>query len=173
MFIKKFSLVAMVAMAIGGLTVLTATDANAQASSTAAANVNATINNPIVLTNTADLSFGSAAPSVAASTIIVDTTGGVSGTAIGLGGTPTAAGFTVSGLPNQTYAVTLPTDTDVVLTGPGTDMTVTSFNHDATGTLSSAATQPDAFGVGATLNINANQTSGAYSGSFSVTVAYN
>jgi len=104
--------------------------------------------------------------------VIISPAGVRSGTAIGLGGAPTAAGFTVSGLSNQTYAVTLPADGSIVLTGPGTDMAVDTFTDDATGTITPGG-GPDAFGVGATLTVGGNQTSGAYTGSFDVTVSYN
>ncbi len=175
MLFRKFSIVALVAMAIGSFTALTAADANAQASATQSANINALINNPLVLAKTGDMNFGEIAPSTAATTVIIDPDGGVNGasTAIGLGGTPTAADFEVSGLPGQTYSVTLPVNGSIVLTGPGTDMAVDDFTHDASGSLSGAGSQPNAFGVGATLTVGANQTAGAYSGSFDVTLSYN
>lgn len=174
MLLRKFSLVALVALAIGGLTALTASDANAQASDTQSANINALINNPIVLANTSDLEFGTITPSTVATTVIIDPTGTVNGasTAIGLGGVPTAAGFDVSGLSNQTYAVTLPTNGTITLAGPGTAMAVDDFLDDATGTISPGG-GPDSFGVGATLTVGANQAAGAYTGSFDVTVSYN
>jgi hypothetical protein len=172
MFLRKFSLVALIAIAIGGFTTLTASDAYAQASDTQSANINALINNPIVLANTAGLDFGSITPSVASTTVIISPAGAVSGTAIGLGGAPAAAGFTVAGLANQTYAVTLPADGTIFLTGPGANMAVDTFTDDATGTITPGG-GPDAFGVGATLTVGANQTSGAYTGSFDVTVSYN
>lgn len=174
MLFRKFSVITLVAMAIAGFTGLTSSDAKAQASDTQSANINALINNPIVLAKTADLDFGSITPSVAATTVIIDPAGTVNGasTAIGLGGAPGAAGFTVSGLALQSYAVTLPADGTIVLTGPGTDMAVDTFTDDATLAIS-AGGGPDAFGVGATLTVGANQTAGAYTGSFNVTVSYN
>jgi hypothetical protein len=173
MLLRKFSIIALVAMAIGGFTALASSDASAQASDTGSANINATINNPIVLNWVQDMDFGEAAPSTGATTVILAADGTVTGTAIGKAGAPQEARFSVSGLPTQTYAVALPDDVTVTLAGPGDPMTVTGFSHDATGTLTSAATQPDEFGVGATLNINAEQLAGSYSGSFDVTVNYN
>jgi hypothetical protein len=174
MLFRKLSIIALVAMAIGGFTALTASDANAQASATQSANINALINNPIVLAKTADMDFGSITPSTGATTVIIDPAGTVNGasTAIGLGGVPAAAGFTVSGLSNQAFTVTLPADGTIVLTGPGTDMAVDAFTTDAAASIS-AGGGPDAFGVGATLTVGANQTAGAYVGSFDVTVSYN
>ena len=83
-----------------------------------------------------------------------------------------AAGFTVSGLANQSFAITLPTDGIVALTGPGTAMAAGAFTHNATGAIGPEG-GPDAFGVGATIKVNGNQPAGAYSGSFEVSVSYN
>lgn len=84
-----------------------------------------------------------------------------------------AAQFTVRGTPNERFGVSLP-DVDVLLTGPGTSLIVNTFttNHD------SSVDRLNGLGekiilVGATLHIPANQTGGAYSGTFSVTVSYN
>lgn len=171
---RKFSVIAMVALAIGSFSTLTASDANAQASATQSANINALIANPIVLAKTADLEFGSITPSTAATTVIIDPAGTVNAgsTAIGINGAPDAAAFTVSGLALQTFAVTLPADGTVTLAGPGAPMAVDAFTSDAAAAIS-AGGGPDAFGVGATLTVGADQTSGAYSGSFNVTVSYN
>ena len=171
---RNFSIVAMVAMAIGSFTALTASDANAQASDTQSANINALIANPIVLAKTADLDFGSITPSTGATTVIIDPDGTVNAasTAIGLGGAPTAAGFTVAGLSLQTFAVTLPADGTITLAGPGTAMPVDTFTTDAAAAIS-AGGGPDPFGVGATLTVGADQAASAYSGSFNVTVSYN
>ena len=173
MFLRKFYVLAVLAVAVTGFG---ASDANAQATATNSANINALINNPIALNWVQDMDFGEAAPSTVATTIIVKPDGTIdpASTAIGTNAALVKpAQFSVSGLANQAYTVTLPDDVTVVLAGPGTSMPVTGFSHNATGTLSSAATQPDVFGVGATLNINADQTAGSYSGSFNVTVSYN
>lgn len=171
MLLRKFTFMTLVAMAIGGFTALTASNANAQATAgPATANINALINNPITLAKTADLDFGSAAPSTAATTIIVDpTTGAQTGSAIGLGGATTAAGFTVTGLANQAFSVTLPADGTVTLAGPGAPMAVNTFLDDAPATITAGSVS---FGVGATLTVGANQTAGGYTGTFDVTVSY-
>jgi hypothetical protein len=173
MLLRKFSLVALVALAIGGFNTLTASDANAQASDTQSANINAQINNPIVLNWVQDMDFGEAAPSTVATTVIIAADGTVSGDAIGKAGTPQEARFSISGLPTQTYAVTLPAVPVVLSDGGTNNMNVTGFIHDASGTLPAVGAQPEGFGVGATLNIGADQAAGSYAGSFNVTVAYN
>jgi len=164
MLLRKFSFIALVAMAIGGFSA----NANAQASATQSANINALINNPIALTKNADLDFGSAAPSTGATTVVISPAGAVSGDAIGKGGSPTAAGFTVTGLAGQSYAITLPAS--ATLSDGTNSMTVNGFNDNATNVLTAGS---ETFGVGATLNIGANQTAGTYTGTFDVTVAYN
>ena len=173
MFLRKFYVLAVLAVAVTGFG---ASDASAQATDTKSANINALINNPIALNWVQDMDFGEAAPSTTATTVVLNPDGTIDATSTAIGTNAALAQearFTVSGLPSQAYTVALPDDVTVVLTGPGTDMAVTGFTHDATGTLSSAATQPDGFGVGATLNINAEQAAGSYSGSFDVTVSYN
>ena len=76
----------------------------------------------------------------------------------------------MTGEPGQAYVITLPAS--ATLSSGGDTMTVDTFNHDAGG----APTLPggsDAFNVGATLKVGANQAVGTYSGTFDVTVNYN
>jgi len=95
-----------------------------------------------------------------------------SGDAALLGGTTTAASFTASGSGSQTYTITLPGSASTLSDGAAHTMTVDSVSSSVggTGTLT-AGTQT--FTVGGTLHVGANQVAGAYTGSFSVTVAYN
>ena len=84
------------------------------------------------------------------------------------------ARFTINGSPHATYTIQLPPDDTVYLTGPGNDMAINDF----VSTPSGAGGQLDASGtqtlnVGATLYVGSSQTSGDYSGSFSVIVEYN
>lgn len=97
-------------------------------------------------------------------------------------GTVSAAAFKVTGKRNATYAITLPADGTVTLTGAGTAMPVSKFTASvagvaatttATGLLPSAANATQTFTVGGTLTLGANQTDGDYTGTFNVTVAYN
>jgi len=85
----------------------------------------------------------------------------------------TPATFTVGGEPNATYAITLPDDVTVTLTGAGDPMAVTDFVSSpvGTGTLSGGGLQT--LYVGATLNVGAAQVAGVYTGTFDVTVTYN
>jgi hypothetical protein len=149
----------------------------AQNSATASANAKANIISPITIVKVvgADLNFGDVVPGATAGTVVVDpaaartSTGGV---ALGNGAAVAAAAFTVGGGNNATYTITLPTSA-VTITGPTSTMTVSNFtsNPSGTGTIGAAGTQ--ALNVGGTLNVGVNQAVGAYTGTFSVTVAYN
>ncbi len=80
----------------------------------------------------------------------------------------------VTGDPNVGYFIELPADNFVTLSGPGSDMKVTSFSSDpagANGLLSAGGSQ--SLSVGGTLSIGNGQAPGSYSGSFSVIVNYN
>ncbi len=130
----------------------------------------ATLFAPISISPGANMDFGTLLPTGTAGTVTVTTAGARSSVNVDLlGGVPSAASFNVTGEPGQAYIITF---TPGTLTGPGADMTVGSFTHDAGG----APTLPggtDTFNVGATLNVGATQAAGTYSGPFTVTVNYN
>lgn len=91
--------------------------------------------------------------------------------------------FTVGGKRNASYAITLPADGTVTLTGPNSaTMTVGSFKASvnggdpafaATGLIPDTAGGTQKFKVGATLSLAAGQADGDYTGTFPVTVTYN
>ena len=147
----------------------------------ATATATATIVTPITIAKTGtDLSFGNIIPSTTlAGTVVVAPDGTPTYTNVTASASPTAtaaisaAVFTVTGTPDATYSITLPT-TDVTLTGPAGTMVANDFksNPTPTGTLSSGGTQ--GLTVGAQLNVAANQAAGTYlSAPFTVTVNYN
>jgi hypothetical protein len=147
--------------------------ANASATATASAN----IITPIQIVKGADLYFGNIVAGTSTGTVTVNTEGNRTGTGgvilpTATPGTITAAKFTVSGLPNATYAISLPTSTTISISGGSASMTITQFtsNPNASGILTGGSQD---FYVGGTLNVGANQTAGTYTGEFNVTVAYN
>jgi len=158
---------------------LLAANANhAQAQSTASSTADAVIATPITLSNTAGLDFGTILAGTVASTVQLTAAGAptrtvTAGDATLASSTISAAAFSVNGTANQTYAITLPADGAVTLTGPGPAMAVNGFTHDAGATPTLTGSPPDTLYVGATLSVGASQTAGSYSGSFDVTVAYN
>lgn len=131
---------------------------------------------PITIGNTRSLSFGSFVAGTGG-TVILSPQGqrSITGSVTVLPSAPGhSAEFTVSGDPDATYFIDLPSDFSIMLTGPGSDMPLTSFTSEplgAGGQLGSGGAQ--VLSVGATLEVGSGQASGDYSGSFSVIVNYN
>lgn len=128
------------------------------------------------LNNGAALSFG-AFTAGSGGTIQISSGGGRSKTGgvllVTQGGSPAAAQFTVTGTPNAVFTISLPVDGTVLLSdGGGNTMALNSFvsSPNGVGTLSGGGSQ--LINVGASLTVSNQQVSGAYSGSFSVTVNY-
>jgi hypothetical protein len=144
----------------------------------ATASSSATIITPISMSSDVPLVFGNVAVNATAGTVVMTpasptvrtSTGGV--TLPQTTGIFTAAHFIVGGQGNSVYTIGLPTD--ITITSSSNTMHVNTFNSSLTnnsGTLNSSGA--DNFYVGATLNVNATQPSGTYSGTFNVTVNYN
>jgi len=149
-----------------------------QASSTAASvGIDAKIIAPISISNTGSttLNFGTVVRSSTLGTITVTADGerSATGGAAALGSSAfSAAPFSASGENNADFTIALPDDDDVVLTREGgtEKMEVTNFGHNSGLVLSGSGVAT--FSVGATLNLDADQVAGDYSGSFSVTINY-
>ncbi|MCX6249490.1 MAG: DUF4402 domain-containing protein [Bacteroidetes bacterium] len=149
----------------------------AQVSATASAS--ATIVTPIAITKTVDMNFGNVAVSSSLGTVILapagtrTPTGGV--TLPATNGTVAAASFSITGAPNYTYSISLPTSNIVVYNGPNNTMQVNAFTSTPTptGTLDGFGNQT--LNVGATLNVAGSQNAGTYvtTTPFTVTVNYN
>jgi hypothetical protein len=138
----------------------------------------ATIIRGLSVSKTSDLVFGAVAkPPSGSGAVAIDPTNGARSTTGGVVavGTPppSRATFSVSGEGGQAISVTVPATFQ--MTGPQT-ITVTTSNSATgapvlSGALGSAGSY--AFGVGGSAPIDATTPSGDYSGSFTVTVAYN
>lgn len=84
-----------------------------------------------------------------------------------------SAAFDVSGSAGATYQITLPADGTVSLTGSnGGSMAVSSFTSSPSGQGQLSLLGAGTLYVGATIGVGSNQTPGAYSGSFNVTVTF-
>lgn len=169
------------ALALGA--VVMAGGAMAQTSATSAAvTASARIITPLTITPTGTLNFGRIANSLAGGTVVlspanVPTTTGVTLVA----GETSVPTFTVNGEGAATFSVTMPTS--VTLNAGEDSMTLDDFQNNvgtdpanaAVGTLSGSdgGAGTKAFQVGATLNVGGNQKPAVYSGTFTVTVAYN
>lgn len=163
-------------MVLGGIGNVQAADGTGTA--------NATVVRPITITaSSPNLRFGSFSTSAAGQTVAIATDGTRTVTgALGVGTAQNAFGaasFTVGGEGALTYAITLPTTTNIT-TGSGAaaeTMAVSSFvsNPNGTGALSGSAgaAGTQTLLVGATITSVASQVAGIYSGTFTVTVAYN
>jgi hypothetical protein len=138
----------------------------------------ATVASALSITAATALGFGSFVPDTSAATVVIapqstsfrSRTGNISLLDSGAGAPSTVS---VSGAPNMSFSVNLPT-TPVSLFGPNSSaMTMTNFTSNlgaAKGTVGGGGTA--SFLVGATLNVGASQVPGSYTGSFSVTVSY-
>jgi len=138
----------------------------------ATGNASATIVAPLSITEDVAMDFGSISPDgTSATTVTITPAGAVSspdGAGIA-GGAPAAGQFTVTGFGTLTYAVSY---TGGNLTGPGANMAVSGFT-DSIGGAGALAGGTETFTVGADLAVGINQTAGAYSGTYTVTVNYN
>lgn len=146
-------------------------------SAQASANATATIVQAISIDKVTDLQFGKIIAGSTAGQVQIQTDGSrtiAAGDVVlfNQGSDHQAAAFKTIGSPNATYSLSFPSS--VSLTGPtGSDpMTIEGFVHSANGTLD-ASTGEETFNVGATLNVGANQAPGQYTGTFTVTAAYN
>ena len=145
-----------------------------QDTSTAAVNASAKIIKPISIVKVTDINFGDLVPSAEESVIVIMEQNGTISSAAQYylsTGTRTAASFTISGEAGHAYKINCPTT--IALEGPGDDMTLTfnaSLAIDGTPLTLTGGTQ--ILNLGGSLALGKNQTAGAYSKEFNVTVAY-
>jgi hypothetical protein len=171
MNIKKLSLQS----AVCAVAILASSQAFAATQATA--NASATVLSPISIAKVDDMSFGSfiAGPTAAgtvALTAASTTSRSGTGVVLDTGSTGSAAKFSVTGLSNGVFSITLPTS--VTLTATGGTMTVDTFTTDLSPTAAtlSAGGLADMY-IGATLQVGAAQADGTYTGTFDVSVDYN
>lgn len=140
----------------------------------------ATIVSPIAITKTVDLQFGTMIKGIGTVTVGTNDARTFSNTALNpgdQGASPTAAQFTVTGEGVYTYSIAFTNATETLTSGTdATTMTAGSFvalSSDGEGLTGTLAAGSDTVKVGATLTLDNDETSGLYTGSFEVTVAYN
>jgi len=144
------------------------------------ATASATIVTPINIANDGvALQFGKLASGTTSGTAQLSTdnkltvNGGITKVSTNATTVPT---YTVTGESGALYSVTLPGNNDVTLTLTGAEpMTVTNFTTNLSGDITDQTLTGGSvtFQVGATLNVNAAQVAGTYTGTYDVTVAYN
>lgn len=138
---------------------------------------------PLSLIVVSQLNFGKLISGTTAGTVTLSptnvrtTTGGVTP----LNNATTVAAYAGFGQLNQLVDISLGANS-ILLTGPGTSMTVNNFVIGSTPTAPLTTTPTRfrigatsgafAFPVGATLNVNANQKPGVYTGQYTLTLNY-
>jgi len=145
------------------------------ATNSAPANANSIIITALTITKNTDLNFGTVVPGATTGTIVIAPSAAgtqTCTTAICTGGGNSSAKFTLAGAAGYTAVMTIPAT--VALTGPGPSMTATLSNSLTANKLLLTGTAADSFYVGGSLAVgtSALQTTGAYTGTFTVTVAY-
>lgn len=156
--------------------------ASAQTSANTTASGSLGVVQPIAIAKISDLSFGTVVrPASGNGTVTIDAstgartiTGGVS--AIG-GGPVTSVGraaFTVSGEGGYNFTVSIPASFNITRNGNQDPIQVTLTSTTGSGTLSNSfgTTGTATVGVGGSLLLSNGTPSGAYTGSFTITVAY-
>lgn len=175
MFIKSLTVAAVLA-----LTAVAAPVMAQSASTTGSGSI--TVIRPLTLTKTADLKFGTVVrPATGSGTAVISAAGArsVTGGVVGLssGDAPAAAAFTVAGEGGQSVSVTVPASFSMA---NGTDTLVVTTSNSLTGsaasqTLSNALGSAGslAFTVGGSVPVASTTATGAYTGTFTVSAAYN
>lgn len=171
------------ALAAAAAVVGLAGTACAQATATTSASGSIAVMQPITLAKNTDLSFGTVIrPASGNGTVTVDPSTGARSVTGGIGtvnnGPITAvtrATFTVGGEGGSNFTVTVPASFAITRNGNQDPITVTLTSTAASGTLSNAfgTAGSSTFGVGGQLSLSNGTPSGSYTGTFSVTVAYN
>ena len=159
------------------LSVVNRADAHNYTGSTNSDTVSCRVLSAISITEsgTQKMNFGLFLPDLTRADFITISPAGVRSTTSGyvklLGSGYSADQFTVSGdTNNPTYSITLPASS-VTITYSTYSMTVDTFTStpSGSGTMSSGS---QTITVGARLSVGANQHAGAYTGSYTITVAY-
>ncbi len=163
------------------------TGVSAQAQSTDSYDTRASVIEPLTITKLSDLDFGDLVVTTGGTVVLTPvatptcaTTGGVIHSAECVPAT-----FGGSGTPGQRVRVRRPINRTITLSGPGTDMTVTDITINGDPTLTSVQSNPNwerftinapdgtfIFRVGGTLNVNAAQMPGVYTGTFDIRLDY-
>ncbi|MBU6394363.1 MAG: DUF4402 domain-containing protein [Sphingomonadales bacterium] len=140
--------------------------------STATGTATATIVAPIVLTHpaSASLNFGRFTRGTGGTVTVTAAGAGSVGSDVTFvpGSTTAADSFTVAGDANRSYSIAT---TGGNVTSGGTSLAFTTTPSATTGTLSTSGT--GSFTVGGTLTVTGTAPTGAYTGTYSATVAYN
>ncbi len=166
-------------MSGGAVLAALATPALAQVSATATASATTTIIQPLSISKSTDLVFGTIVkPSTAAATIAISATGGgrtiTGGNALATGSsTSSRALFNVNGEGGSVFSISVPASFAMISGSNSLVVSTTASAGSATLSGSLGSQGSASFGVGGSFQLATNTPSGAYSGNFIVTVSYN
>jgi hypothetical protein len=163
------------------LAVVAAGSARAQTSASQSTTASVKIVEPITLTKTGDLAFGTVAkPSTGANSVTISTTSdtpalGGAGDAALMASTASRAAFTVGGEGGSAFSITVPPVVTMTRSGGAQTIAVNLTASSTSGTLSGSAGSAGSasFTVGGAFMVSAGAATGAYAGAFNTTVAYN
>lgn len=181
---KRLRMIAQ-ALALGAVGFAMSTGAQAQ--STTSVDTRVGLIEPLTITKLSDLDFGNLVVTTGGTVVLTPTatascttTGGVIHTA-----ECQPAVFGGVGLAGQRVRVRRPIGRTITLTGPGADMIVTDITINGDPDLTPTQSNPNwerfligspdgsfLFRVGGTLNVNANQLPGLYTGTFDIRLDY-
>lgn len=160
-------------MLAGGFALIALAAANPAFAQSATGSAGANIIAPLEIENTADLYFGTIAPSTTTDDTVqvaADGSRQCGPALVCLTTDHTPAAFEVYGQDGAAYTISLPREIEI--TSPkGDSMKVSSF--DGSKTEGQLLDGLDTFTVGGTLAVAARQAAGKYRGAFTVTVEYN
>ena len=164
-------------IALAALGLATSGGAFAQSSDAESTTGSATILRAVALEKTSDLAFGRIVrPSSGSSTVEIDADTGtrsIDGSGVLLSGAFSRAAYTVAGEGGQTVSLTV---SPLVLAGPedSDPITVTLVRSENSAVLtgSAGADGEASFHVGGSFDVSSTTATGAYSGTFTATVAY-
>ena len=165
------------ALALAGILAFS-TGASAQNRGSASASAEAKIVAGISIEKVLDLNFGTIVRSINGGSVTINPQNGqisYNGVTQGQNTTHQIAQFKTTGEADYLYTISLPQSATLDLQGGGQEgkqtMTVTNFTYtNGAGKLDKKGTEE--FKVGGTLNVNPNQATGRYTGSFEVSVQY-
>ncbi len=156
----------------GGFALVALAAANPAFAQSADGTAGADIIAPLEIENTADLYFGTIAPSTTTDDVVSVSADGsrkCGPALVCLTSDHTPAGFDVYGQEDAAYTIDLPREIEIT-SNEGDTMIVSSFTGSKeSGQLSKGL---DSFTVGGTLAVGARQAAGKYRGAFTVTVEY-
>lgn len=135
---------------------------------TVTADAQATVIQPLVVTQAQGMNFGDLSVGTAGGTLVLAPGGGLTPSADidTAGGTVQAGRYDVAGQAGKVYTINFPAS--ATLNSGGNTMTVDTFTDDAP----ASPTVPSSFNVGGTLNVGISQAPGTYTGTYTITVNY-